>query len=68
MQKLKRLKYLNKLNDIVQSVQGGGIIYWEPAWVSSTCKTLWGVGSHWDNATLFDHSNIATEAMNFYNN
>ena len=27
---------------------------WEPAWISSSCKTRWGSGSGWDNATLFD--------------
>jgi len=62
-----QLNYLNKLKDILISSNGGGLIYWEPAWVSSSCETLWGVGSHWDNATLFDHSNQATVAMDFYN-
>ena len=46
---------------------GQGIIYWEPAWVSTNCKTLWGQGSHWDNATLFDHNNKSTLGMQFYN-
>ena len=27
---------------------------WEPAWVASSCKTRWGTGSGWDNATFFD--------------
>ena len=46
---------------------GQGIIYWEPAWVSTNCQTLWGQGSHWDNATLFDHNNKSTLGMQFYN-
>jgi arabinogalactan endo-1,4-beta-galactosidase len=33
---------------------GVGVVYWEPAWVSTGCKTRWGTGSHWENATLFD--------------
>ncbi len=43
--------------DLTQSVlsNGGlGVVYWEPAWVSTDCSTLWGQGSHWENATFFD--------------
>jgi arabinogalactan endo-1,4-beta-galactosidase len=36
---------------------GLGIIYWEPAWVSTQCSTRWGQGSHWENATFFDFKN-----------
>jgi arabinogalactan endo-1,4-beta-galactosidase len=45
------------MNDVVQMtrrVGGVGVVYWEPAWVSTSCKTRWGTGSHWENATLFD--------------
>jgi arabinogalactan endo-1,4-beta-galactosidase len=34
-----------------------GVIYWEPAWISTPCKTQWGTGSHWDNALFFDPAN-----------
>lgn len=34
-----------------------GIVYWEPAWVSTECSTRWGQGSHWENATFFDFNN-----------
>jgi arabinogalactan endo-1,4-beta-galactosidase len=45
------------MNDVVQMtlrVGGVGVVYWEPAWVSTKCSTRWGTGSHWENATLFD--------------
>ena len=45
------------LIDLMRAVlRGGGlgVVYWEPAWVSSRCRTRWGQGSHWENATLFD--------------
>ena len=45
------------LIDLMSAVlRGGGlgVVYWEPAWVSSRCKTRWGHGSHWENAALFD--------------
>ena len=43
------------------TMQGGGkaVIYWEPAWVSSSCWTQWGQGSHQEHATFFDfNSNL----------
>jgi len=62
-----QLDYLNKLKEIVENSGGKGLIYWEPAWVSTNCSTLWGKGSHWDNATLFDQNSKATLGMQFYN-
>jgi arabinogalactan endo-1,4-beta-galactosidase len=62
-----QLDYLIQLKKSIQDAGGEGLIYWEPAWVSTNCSTLWGQGSHWDNATLFDHDKKATKAMSFYN-
>lgn len=58
------------MNDIVQMtlrVGGVGVVYWEPAWVSTKCATRWGTGSHWENATLFDFrkGNELTPAADF---
>ena len=47
----------NWLIDLTQEVinRGGlGVIYWEPAWVSSPCFTQWGQGSHQEHAAFFD--------------
>lgn len=63
-----QLDYLNQLAGIIKNADGEGLIYWEPAWVSTNCNTLWGQGSHWDNATLFDADYKATLGMSFYNN
>ena len=62
-----QLDYLKKLQEIIQNSGGAGLVYWEPAWVSTNCSTLWGKGSHWDNATLFDHNYKPTLGMQFYN-
>lgn len=62
-----QLDYLNKLQEVIENAGGTGLVYWEPAWVSTNCSTLWGKGSHWDNATLFDHNNKANLGMQFYN-
>lgn len=61
-------KYMTDLTEIVLKAGGSGVIYWEPAWVTSNCKTLWGEGSHWENATFFDsqNHNEALPAFDFY--
>jgi arabinogalactan endo-1,4-beta-galactosidase len=62
-----QLDFLHALENKVKSAGGSGIVYWEPAWVSTNCSTLWGIGSHWDNATLFDNDGAPTLGMNFFN-
>lgn len=49
--------YLVELTQLVMDAGGVGIVYWEPAWVSTDCSTRWGKGSHWENATFFDFRN-----------
>ena len=56
--------------DLTQSLISNGalgIVYWEPAWVSTECSTRWGQGSHWENATFFDfqNDNEVLEGINF---
>jgi len=58
------------MDDVVKmTLQAGGVgvVYWEPAWVSTSCATRWGTGSHWENATLFDFrkGNELTPAADF---
>lgn len=50
-------KYLIDLTQTVIDHGGIGVVYWEPAWISTNSPTLWGPGSHWDNATFFDFKN-----------
>jgi arabinogalactan endo-1,4-beta-galactosidase len=49
--------YLVDLTQLVVDAGGSGIVYWEPAWVTTECSTRWGKGSHWENATFFDFEN-----------
>ena len=49
--------WLIDLTKEVKEKNGLGVIYWEPAWVSSTCFTQWGQGSHQEHATFFDFDN-----------
>lgn len=50
-------RFLSDLQAAVRDGGGLGIVYWEPAWVSTSCRTRWGEGSHWENAALFDFDN-----------
>ena len=63
-----QLDYLLELKQVIQNSGGSGIVYWEPAWVSTNCSTLWGNGSHWDNATLFNHELKPTKGLEFFCN
>lgn len=63
-----QLEYLETLEEEILDGGGEGLIYWEPAWVSTTCSTQWGQGSHWDNATLFGQDFKALIGMTWYGN
>jgi len=53
--------YLRDLTQAVITGGGKGVMYWEPAWITSNLRDPWGVGSTWDNATFFDfRSNLLT--------
>lgn len=56
------------LKAITQEIKdggGNGIIYWEPAWISSQMKDLWGTGSSWENATFFDFNGNAIQGIDY---
>lgn len=61
-----QLKYLEDISHVVADNGGDGVVYWAPDWVSTKCKTRWGTGSNWENATWFDIKNHeALPALNF---
>lgn len=54
--------------DLTQNMMNAGakgVMYWEPAWISSQMKDLWGTGSAWENCSLFDFSGNSTDAINY---
>ncbi len=53
------------LTSLVRQAGGLGVIYWEPGWVSTPCRTLWGQGSHGENATFFDFEGELLEVVDF---
>ena len=63
-----QLDYLLALSKSIRDAGGIGLIYWEPAWITTKCKTQWGTGSHWENGAFFDASkkNTTLPAFNFF--
>lgn len=49
-----QFEFLSEFTWLVKNAGGSGVVFWEPAWVSSDCPTQWGQGSHWENVALFD--------------
>jgi arabinogalactan endo-1,4-beta-galactosidase len=47
-------EWLVDLAQVVIDHGGSGVVYWEPAWVSTGCFTRFGKGSNWENCTFFD--------------
>jgi len=56
----KQLEYMIDYTRAVMRGGGNGVIFWEPAWVSTPCKTPWGTGSSHDHVAFFDpvHTNF----------
>jgi len=49
-----QLRFLTDMTQMTINAGGVGMVTWEPAWVSTSCKTRWATGSDWENATYFD--------------
>jgi arabinogalactan endo-1,4-beta-galactosidase len=48
---------IDMMKELVKEMKEGGgigVIYWEPAWISSQMKDLWGTGSAWENNAFYD--------------
>ena len=50
----KQLEYMTDLTRTVKRAEGIGVIFWEPAWISTPCRTPWGQGSSHDHVVYFD--------------
>lgn len=53
----KQLEYMVDYTRAVMRGGGTGVIFWEPAWVSTPCRTPWGQGSSHDHVVFFDPEN-----------
>ena len=53
----KQLEYMVDYTRTVMKNGGSGVIFWEPAWVSTPCRTPWGQGSSHDHVVYFEPMN-----------
>jgi arabinogalactan endo-1,4-beta-galactosidase len=56
------------MKTITQEVlDGGGIglVYWEPAWITSGMRDFWNTGSSWENCAFFDYSGNVVQGMDY---
>ncbi|GAO28611.1 glycoside hydrolase family 53 protein [Geofilum rubicundum] len=58
--------FLTTLNQNILDAGGMGVIYWEPAWISSNMEDLWGVGSSWENCAFFDFDGNLTSVVDYF--
>ncbi|MFW6350932.1 MAG: glycoside hydrolase family 53 protein [Bacteroidota bacterium] len=58
-------QFLTTLSQNMEDAGALGVIYWEPAWITSGMKDLWGTGSSWENCALFDFSGNITKAADY---
>jgi arabinogalactan endo-1,4-beta-galactosidase len=64
--KTGQLAYMKALVQAIIDGSGSGVMYWEPAWVSTpTFKDRWGTGSSWENNAYFDFNNSTLPVVNF---
>ncbi len=50
----KQLEYMVDYTREVMRSGGAGVVFWEPAWVSTPCRTPWGQGSSHDHVAFFE--------------
>ncbi len=50
----EQFRYMKDLTQAIIRGGGSGVMYWEPAWISSQLNDGWGIGSSWENNAFFD--------------
>jgi arabinogalactan endo-1,4-beta-galactosidase len=58
-------KYMHALTQQVIDGGGIGIFTWEPDWITSQMKDLWGTGSSWECNTFFDFEGNSLKGIRY---
>lgn len=58
-------KYMHALTQEVIDGGGIGIFTWEPEWITSQMKDLWGTGSSWECNTFFEFEGNSIKGIRF---
>jgi len=53
----KQIEYMTDYTRAVMRAGGIGVVFWEPAWVTTPCRTPWGIGTSHDHLVFFDPVN-----------
>lgn len=56
------------MTDLMQSMisaGGSGMVYWEPAWITSDLRDQWNKGSSWENNAFFDYDGNANSGFDY---
>ncbi len=61
----EQLRYMKDLTQAIINGGGTGIMYWEPAWITSKMNDGWGVGSSWENNAFFDFEGNALPVIDY---
>ena len=60
-------EFLLDLSKVINENGGIGLIYWEPAWITSDMCDKWGQGSSYENVSMFDlETNTPLESFEFF--
>lgn len=60
-------KYVQDLIQSIMHAGGTGIMYWEPAWITSSMNDGWGIGSSWENNAFFDFNGNTLPVIDAFN-
>lgn len=63
--KTEQLRYMKDLTNALVKGGASGVIYWEPAWISSKMRDSWGTGSSWENNAFFDFEGNALPVFDY---
>jgi arabinogalactan endo-1,4-beta-galactosidase len=58
-------KFLTDLAQNMLTARAVGVMYWEPDWITSQMKDLYGTGSSWENCTFFDFSGNTLSSIDY---
>jgi arabinogalactan endo-1,4-beta-galactosidase len=62
-----QFNFMKSLTQALITAGGSGIMYWEPAWITSQMKDSWGSGSSWENTTFFDFQGNTLPVVGYMN-
>jgi len=63
----EQLRYMKDLTQAIIRAGGTGIMYWEPAWITSKLNDGWGTGSSWENNAFFDFNGNVLPVVDYMN-